>query len=214
MTQVVSQSSDVEDPFSSTLLQDAKGNYCWIYELPMRKSFFLLYDIWKVLGISTLFVLLLMTIIDFYSGDGLTNFPANLLIMFGIFCFLILLSIPSYAIVTKANNGLYTVLFEMNDEGVSHTQIKTEKAKALDILTASFGAAIKKPTLTAFGLLNASGNSLYSSFAKVKSIKALPQQHLIRLDGFLMHNHIYVDEENFDFVYTYIVDHCPFANIR
>ncbi len=196
------------------ILQDKRGKFLWISEVPMGKSFFLLFEVWKVLGISAAVVWLIILITGLLSGAGFSSFTtafAAIGIAFGI---IFVLSIPAYWIVTKANNGTYTVLFEMDDSGIDHIQIKTEKAKALDLLTVFLGSAAKNRTTTAAGILSTTGGSLYSRFSKVRKIRAYPKKGLITLSGALFRNQVYVDEENFEYVYDYIKRRCPDADVR
>ena len=195
-------------------LGDRVGKYRWIYEVPMLKSFFLLMEVWKVLGISAFLVFIIMSLIDLISGQGFAGILFSLemcLLLLGIF---LVLSLPAYYIVTKANNGKYTVLFEMDDSGIDHTQIKTDKARALEMLTAYVGSAVKNRTTTAAAVLSAAGTSLYSRYDKVRSIKALPEKNTILLNGRFIRNQIYAEDRYFDAVYDYIRRHCPNAEIR
>ena len=196
---------------NSSLLQDHSGKYRWLYELPMLKSFFLLFEVWKVLGISIFIVYSITLLIQLISGNGFSSFSSSFLFLLIPSAILFVLSLPAYYIVTKANNGKYTVLFEMDNSGIDHIQVKTAKAKALELLTVFVGRSTNNPTTTAAGLLSASGTSLYSRFSNVKKIHAYPKKHLIKLNGTFFRNQVYVDEENFDFVYNYILQHCPDA---
>ncbi len=195
------------------MFEDNKGKYSWVYEMPMMKSLFLLFEVWKVLGIATAAVAILMSVFDLAKGggtDGILNSVGLAALVLGI---LLVLSLPAYLIVTKANNGKYTVLFEMDENGIDHVQIKTDMAKALDILTMGVGAMNGSRAAVSAGALSATGGSLYSKFSKVKKIKAFPEKHFIRVNGTLVHNMVYADEEHFDWVYDYIVKHCPNAKI-
>ena len=204
--------SHQEGPFG--LFRDTSGKYRWIYELPMRKSFFLLFEVWKVLASAAGVVFIFSVIVNLCSGNGISSIPASLVSVFIPLGILFVLSFPAYYIVTRANNGMYTVLFEMDDSGIDHIQIKTEKAKALDLLTVFVGATVRNRTTTAAGLLSAAGASLYSRFAKVWRIRIDPSRHMIALDGILMRNQVYVNEEAFGFVCDYILAHCPEATVR
>ena len=198
-----------EIPVNGLLYKD--GKYYWVAELPMLKCFFLLFEVWKVLGISALIVGLFSLIVSLIGGDGLDAFIATFGMIGLVLAILLVLSIPAYYIVTKANNDKYTVLFEMDDEGIDHTQIKTEKAKALDLLTIMVGSAARSYTTTGIGIRNAGGGSLYSSFKNVRKIKAYKNRGLITLNGRLLRNQVYVDDDNFDFVYAFIKERCPNA---
>ena len=188
-----------------------KGKYRWVYELPMMKSFFLLFEVWKVLALSAGVVALFMAIVSLAKGEGADGVVFAVEMAALVLGILAVLSFPAYYIVTKANNGKYTVLFEMDEEGIDHIQIKTDKAKALDILTIGVGLAGGNRGAVSAGALSATGGSLYSKFSNVRKVKAIPKNHLIRVNGILIHNMIYADEEHFDWVYNYIKDHCPNA---
>lgn len=205
---------DFTNEIDEPIRKDDKGTYRWIYELPMKNSFFLLIEIWRVLALTVLIVAGFCSLISFLTGNKLADALFTLEMTALCFFILILLSIPAYYIVVKANNGMYTVLFEMNDEGIDHVQIKTEKARALELLTIFLGQKAKKPTTTAAGMLSAAGGSLYSPFNGVKRINAYPSKNLIALSGGLLRNQVYADGQAFDFVLNYISKRCPKARVR
>ncbi len=196
-----------------TLFKDAGEKYHWVYELPMGKSFFLLFEVWRVLGIAAGIVIVLMALMNLFSHNGWKGllFSAEMGIL--VLAILMVISIPAYWIVTKANNGKYTVLFDMDKDGIDHTQVKTDKQHALDVLTMFIGGASGNFTAAGAGMLSASGGSLYSRFSNVRKIKAVRGKDLIKLNGRFLRNQIYVAKEDFDFVYDYIVGHCPNAKI-
>ena len=196
-----------------TMFKDAGEKYHWVYELPMMKSFFLLFEVWRVLGISAGIIIVLMAITHLFNHEGWQGLLFSIEMGVLVLAILMVISIPSYWIVTKANNGKYTVLFDMDKDGVDHTQIKTDKQHALDVLTMFVGSTAKSFTASGAGMLSASGGSLYSRFSNVRKIKAVRSKNLIKVNGKLMRNQIYVGQEDFDFVYNYIVDHCPKARI-
>ncbi|MBQ3375637.1 MAG: hypothetical protein IJG49_04425 [Erysipelotrichaceae bacterium] len=211
---VKEKEKELEDLVFRSLFADYKGKYRWVYELPMLKSFFLLFEVWKVLGLSAMIVVFFMSVVSLVQGGGPSAMIFNMEMGALVFGIMFVLSIPAYYIVTKANNGKYTVLFEMDDSGIDHIQIKTDKAKALDLLVTFTGVATKSRTTTAAGMLSATGGSLYSRFSDVRRIRAYPKKHLITLSGRFMENQVYVDDEDFIKVYEYIVHHCPNADIR
>ncbi|MBQ3384770.1 MAG: hypothetical protein IJG59_06110 [Erysipelotrichaceae bacterium] len=211
---VKEKQKELEDLVFRSLFTDQSGKYRWVYELPMLSSFFLLFEVWKALAVSAFAVFCFMLGVNIAEGGGLQGLLFSLQLMAVVMGILFVLSIPAYYIVTKANNGKYTVLFEMDDSGIDHVQIKTNKAKALDLLVTFTGAAAKSRTTTAAGLLSASGGSLYSRFSNVRRIRAYPKKHLITLTGRFLRNQVYVDDEDFIPVYEYIKRHCPNADIR
>lgn len=210
---VKEKQKELEDLIFRSLFADQSGKYRWVYELPMLTSFFLLAEVWKVLLLSAIAVVSFMSGVSLAMGEGLQGLLFALEMGGVVLAIMMVLSIPAYYIVTKANNGKYTVLFEMDDSGIDHIQIKTDKARALDLLTTFTGAATKNRTTTAAGLLSASGGSLYSRFSNVKRIRAYPKKHLITVTGRFMRNQVYVDDEDFIPVYEYIKRHCPNADV-
>ena len=193
------------------LIKEDDNKYRWVYEQPMLKSFFLLFEVWRVLFIAAAILALFLIIINLFSGnssDGILYSIGMAALVGGI---MVVLSIPSYYIVTKANNNKYTVLFEMDENGVDHTQIKTEAAKALEALTIMVGTAARNRTTVGSGILSAAGGSLYSDFSKVRKIKCMPEKNTIMLYGRFIRNQVYAEDEDFDFVSNFIIEHCPDA---
>ena len=199
---------DKNDEFKHTdsILYKA-GKYAWVTEMPMTKSFFILFEVWRVILISCGIIGLISFIIGLFSGNFLESFLFALETIVIVLGIIFVLSIPAYYIVTKANNNKYTVLFEMDDKGIDHTQIKNEKSEALKTITMLLGLASKSFSLLGAGMLNASGSSLYSDFSKVRKIKAYREKGVIKLYGLFIRNQVYVDDENFPFVYSYIKRH-------
>ena len=196
-----------------TLFKDAGDKYRWVYELPMMKSFFLLFEVWRVLGISAGIIIVLMAITHLFNHEGWQGLLFSIEMGVLVLAILMVISIPAYWIVTKANNGKYTVLFDMDNDGIDHTQIKTDKQEALDFLTAFVGSAARSFSAMGAASLSAGGGSLYSRFSRVRKIKAVPKKDLIKIYGRVMRNQVYVAPEDYDFVYNYIVERCPGAKI-
>lgn len=195
------------------LIKEDDNKYRWVYEQPMLKSFFLLFEVWRVLFIATAVLALFLIIVNLFSGNSLDGILYSIGMAALVGGIMVVLSIPSYYIVTKANNNKYTVLFEMDENGVDHTQIKTEAAKALEALTIMVGTAARNRTTVGSGILSAAGGSLYSDFSKVRKIKCMPEKNTIRLNGRFIRNQVYVEDEDFDFVSNFIIEHCPNAKI-
>lgn len=199
--------------YRTDIFQDRSGKYRWVYELPMLRVFFLLFEAWKVLILSAAIVGGFMALVGLIEGNGMEGVLFGLEMAGLVLGILLVLSIPAYWLVTKANNGKYTVLFEMDDSGIDHIQIKTDKAKALDALAIFVGLVAGSRGSTAAAMMSASGGSLYSRFSDVRKIKADRERNRILLNGRLVRNQVYIDDGNFDFVYEYIVRHCPQAKI-
>ena len=193
------------------IVKCSDGTYRWIYEMPMRKSFFLLFDVWRVLLIAGIAVMLITMI--FSDGTLLERLKDSALTVGIVLGILFVLSLPAYWIVTRANNGKYTVLFELDEKFLSHTQIKTEKAKALELLTMLTGAATGNMTTTGIGLMNSAGGSLTSRLEKVRTVRGNRRKKLIKVNSLIKRNQVYVKDSDYDFVMDFLTEHCPAAKV-
>ena len=86
-----------------------------------------------------------------------------------------------------------------------------KKAKVLGALTALAGAAAGKPGVVGSGILASSRSTSTSVLANVKSIKARRRLNLIKVNQLLNKNRVFVPDEDFDFVYDFLCQHCPNA---
>ena len=189
------------------LCQD--GMYRWVYEVKMLKTPAMLFTIYKIFGIIFVAIWLMIGI-----TSGFENFlevSKWFVIALAGFAVLILLA---YLIVAAVYGGKYCVLFEMNETGLRHIQVPRQykKAQVLSFIAMLAGAIAGNPTVTGAGILSASRNSLATSFPKVRSIKPIPEQHLIKVNSPFSKNQVFVDDEGYDFVLNYIRSHCPKAN--
>ena len=188
------------------------GKYRWVYEFNMWRNPSILLTVLKIFA----YIILGFGVIDIcfglYQGNGLNSFIytlQTLLIMAAIF---FVLTLMGYAVVAARYKGKYVVLFEMDENGILHRQMKDQvkKASALGFITSLAGIAAGNPTTIGAGLLAATKTSSYSTFSSVRSVKAYRCFHLIKVNEPFCKNQIYVDED-FDFVCNYIRSRCPKA---
>ena len=190
----------------------ADGKYRWVSEFDMLSNPAILFLLFKVFGFSISCVGVFIMLLGLFDGDGMEAVWLGVrvtLIMCAIFFFLILLG---YLLVAAIYGGKYVVMFEMDDEGILHRQFQkeVEKVKALAWISALAAIASGNPTAAGTGILVATKTSSYSSFSAVRSVKAYPRRHLIKVNEPFCKNQIYVDDD-FEFVYTFICNHCPKA---
>ena len=105
--------------------------------------------------------------------------------------------------------GRYSVLFRMDEKGVSHTQLPRQykRAQALGTIATLAGLLTGNYAAAGAGMLSASRSTMHTSFKKVSAIKPRPRQHTIKLRSGLMHNQLYTAPEDFDFVLGFIQEH-------
>ena len=169
----------------------------------------MLFTVLKVFGIAIAAIWLLVSIMSGFD-DFLEMTKIFLIILAGA----AVLSVLAYLIIAAINGGKYCVLFEMNETGLRHIQVPRQfkKAQVVSWITMLAGAIAGNPTVTGAGILAASRNSLATEFPKVRSIKPVPAQHLIKVNSPFSKNQVFVDEQGYDFVLNFIRSHCPKAN--
>ena len=174
----------------------------------------ILFDVYWVLGISFglvwLFNVLLIGCEDGFSLESLWGFTSGFLILMLVF---VVIGYVAYVIVAWTYGWKYVVLFTLDEKEVVHQQMphQMKKAKVLGALTALVGAAAGKPGVVGSGILASSRSTSTSVLANVKRIKARRRQNLIKVNQLLNKNRIFVPDEDFDFVYDFLCQHCPNA---
>ncbi len=188
------------------------GKYRWYYELDMWRNPTILITTFKVFFIAILVMGVILLFIGLINGDELKEMawiPMAMLIVAGIFVVLVPFS---YALLGFMYGGKYVMLFEMDEYGVLNREMEQQfqKAEAIGWLTALMGMVRGSFTTMGQGLLTATRNSSYSTFADVISVKDNPRRHVIKVNEILNKNQVYVrDPQDYDFVLKFIRQHCP-----
>ena len=195
-----------------TLFPD--GNYRWVYEVKMLTNPTILFDVYKVLGISFGFVWLFNLLIIGCEGDlTLSSIWASsygFLILMAVF---VVIGYVAYVIVAWVYGWKYVVLFTLNEKEVVHQQMprQAKKAQVLGALTAMVGGLAGKSGVVGAGLLTASKTSSISKLADVAHLIPNRRRNLIKVNQLFNRNRIYVPDEDFDFVYDFLRKHCTKA---
>ena len=214
------QAQETQEPEGQQITENIylcpDGMYRWIYEYDMVRNPVILFTVWKVMGIAFLAVFLFLQVITLISGDGLFLPGWDNGGKYAFFCLVLLfgpVAILSYFIVAASYGWRYMVLFEMNDAGVKFIQMpgQFKKAQALGWLSAMAGLVTGNLAAAGAGVLAASRDSMYSEFAKVRAVIPKRGFHTIKVNGRLMHNQVYAEDADFDFVLNYIQQRTPQA---
>lgn len=198
-----------------TLCPDWK--YRWVYEVPMLKNPSILFDVYKVLGISFgivwLFNVLLIGCEEGYTLKSLWGVTSGFLVLMSVF---LVIGYIAYVIVAWSYGWKYVVLFTLDEKEVVHQQMsrQVKKATVLGALTAMVGAAAGKPGVVGTGILAASRSTSTSVLADVDRIIPCRRLHLIKVNQLLNKNRVFVPDEDFDFVYDFLCQHCTKAQIK
>jgi len=185
------------------------GKYRWLYDLDLRKNLSILYTTIKVVLISFLIPLVLLMIIFAIEGNLINALKDLLPIYFLIGIVLVFITLISYYIVVRYYKGRFSFMFEMDENGVTFKRFGSdlEKTETIGKITSIIGAATNNAGLMGGGLGLATSQSSTSCFSKVKSIKAIPERDLIKVNSLFLFNQVYVNKEDYQFVLDFIQDH-------
>lgn len=192
-----------------TLCQD--GKYRWVYEVNMLTNYSILFDVWKVFGISIVIIIILFTIIFLFTGElSLDIFIGMGKGVFFSAAILAVLSILGYLLYAAISGWKYVALFIMDEKEVTHQQMPREvkKGQIIGALTILAGLASGRPGVIGTGILSQSRSSMTSTHANVKRLIPSRRMNLIKVNQLLAKNRVYVNDEDFDFVYDFLCQHC------
>ena len=191
------------------------GKYRWYYEYPMLKNPTVLFTVWKVLLLAALAPGLVVLFSEL--GNGFVAAIRQFALVYGItFGGLFVLSCLSYLLLAAIYGFHYIVLFEMDEQGVTHIQQEKQfrKAQAMGWLTALAGAAAGRPGPAGTGVLAATKRQTTSEFRNVSTVIGLKKRNTIKVNQLLSKNQVYVQSADYDFVWDYITSRCTKATVR
>lgn len=188
------------------------GKYRWVYEMGFLTNPTIFMTVFKVFSCIIIGMFLIFVIVAAIQGDwktvwGMTKACGVVLAIF------LGLTIISMFVMAAIYKGKYIVLFEMDDNEISHIQVleQFEKAQKLGKVTAAVGAGRGSFTTAGTGMLAATKNKSTSVFCKVRKVKPRRRLNVIKVNQRFEHNQVYVSKEDFEFVYNYIKSRCPQA---
>ena len=190
------------------------GKYRWVYDIPMLTNPSILLEVYKVLVISFGLVWLFVLLIGSCEGHlrlvDVWETTRNFLLLIAVF---FVIGYVAYFFVAWHYGWKYSVLFIMDEHEVVHKQLPgTEgKARAIGKLTALAGVAGGKPGMVGLGILAANRTSMSTSLDSVRRLILWRRMNLIRVHQRLSQNLIYAADEDLDFVYEFLCQHCPNA---
>mgnify|MGYP002854355288 CR=1 FL=1 len=201
---------------SSNIQKGQDGRYRWVYEVRLLKNYAILWEVYRAFAITAVICFLLVACIGFCSDgvDGLKEMipsPKVFLIIVGC---VLLAGALGYFLYAAISGWKYVVRFTMDDKELVHEQMprQAKKAQVVSTLTVLAGLMAKSPGTIGTGML-AARTTMVTSFSSVKKIKAVRRSNLIKVNETLSRNQVYVEEQDFDFVYQFICQHCPNAKI-
>jgi hypothetical protein len=187
------------------------GKYRWIHEVNMFKNPSILFDVWKVLGITMLIVIVIVGFILVISGDldvdGMLGMGKAMLITAAIMA---VLSIIGYLVYALIAGGKYIVLFTLDEKEVVHQQMprSAKKGQIIGDLAILAGLATGRMGTIGTGMLAKSRTSMTTTLSDVKRLTPYPRMSMIKVNETLSKNCVYVCKEDFFLVYNFLCEHC------
>lgn len=186
------------------------GKYHWYYEFKLMKNPTILFLLWKIFFWIFIGIWAMLVIFDLFGGrldmdDFLNISKTFLLVLVGFEAFVAF----GYFIYALLQGFKYCVLFEMDDHGVTHTQMQKQfkKAQAISFVTMFLGVYAGKPGVVGTGILAATKQSMSSSWSSVKSVEIIRKHDVIKVNERLNKNQVYALPEDFPFVEEFIKNH-------
>lgn len=186
------------------------GKYHWSYKFNLLKNPTILFLLWKMFFWIFIGIFIFIVILDVCGG----RFSLESLINLGKGFFIFILAMEAfiafgYFIYSLIMGFSYYVMFDMDDNGVTHTQMPKQfkKAQAMGWLAFVAGMVAKKPGVAGAGLLSASKQTMSSSWPYVKSIEIFRRRGVIKVNERLNYNQVYAEKEDFEFVENFIKSH-------
>ena len=187
------------------------GKYRWVYEVNMLTNFSILFDVWKVLGISMGILVLLFVVIAVFDGDWDVDMLIGMASTLGVVALVMLvLGLIGYFVYAAISGWKYAVLFIMDEKEVVHQQMPNtvKKGQLIGALTILAGFASGRPGAVGTGVLVQSRLSMTSTLAHVERLISCRKINLIKVNERFEKNRVYVNTEDFDFVYDFLLTHC------
>lgn len=187
------------------------GKYRWVYEVNMLTNFSILFDVWKVLGISMGILVLLFVVIAVFDGDWDVDMLIGMASTLGVVALVMLvLGLIGYFVYAAISGWKYAVLFIMDEKEVVHQQMPNtvKKGQLIGALTILAGLASGRPGAVGTGVLAQSRLSMTSTLAHVERLISCRKINLIKVNERFEKNRVYVNTEDFDFVYDFLLTHC------
>lgn len=199
----------MEEYRSNNIKRLPDGSYQWEYGMSMFRNATIITSVIKALC-ATLLVMFLILGIPMGCTDGWDGIVTTLTgvgIVAGIF---VVLMPFAYLLLAAIYGGKYQVQFTMDEHQVLHQQMAEQHKRVRKM--AFFGMLLGLFTKNRGGfstsVMVATKPASVSEWSKVISVKPDRKHHVIYVNEKFEKNQVYAADEDFDFVYGYIMEHC------
>ena len=203
-----------------TVIENGQGTYRWVYEFNLFTNPAILFTVAKiflgiVVGLGVFMLALLVP--DLVQGYADAGDVVAMLRFVGLLALLFMaLVLVGYVVYALVQGGKYCVVFTMDERGITHKQLPAQfkKAQVAGGLNVLAGLAAGNLAQMGLGILAATHDATVSEFANVRSVKGSRALRVIKVNEPLAKNQVYVNPEDYDFVFAFIRDHCPNADVK
>lgn len=197
---------------SKSIVKGTDSKFRWSYDFSLYRNPTILILLWKIFFFILLGMFLLMLILQM-PQDGFQKAITGLAPVFGaLLAGMFILVSFAYLLYAAIIGGKYSVIFEMDETGIKHIQLtrQFERAQLLSYLSMLAGISSGQVSAAAPGFNAAMKQSTYSKFQQVRTIVVDRRHEVIKLrTSDLVHNQVYVGQDDFDFVLSFIQSHLP-----
>ncbi|MBO7673389.1 MAG: hypothetical protein J6S63_00110, partial [Atopobiaceae bacterium] len=199
---------------NTSIKQDEHGTYRWVFEYSLWRDPTVFLTVFKVFAGVGLGIIVLVSIFDLVDGSwDIIDLADRLRFDAIILAFICGLSLVGYVVFALVQGGKYCVMFTMDETSVEFRPLPKEvsRAEAIGALNVLMGLATGNATQMGIGLTSSAANAMTSDFSNVRSIHGYPRRGVIKVNEPFAKNQVYVEKDDYDFVFGYIRDRCPRA---
>ena len=202
------ENNNYESNLTDRVLLCPDGKYRWTYEVNLWKKPTIFLDLLKAFLIPLLLIMVIGVSVGFHRyGFEWETLVEEAKGMFWVCVFVLFLCLIGYVLFAKINGGRYAAMFVMDEGTVTHYQMQkhVERSQLIAAINIMLDAQSSGPAVLA-----AAVSSWESNFSKVRRVKAIRRRNLIKVNGILTKNRIFVENsEDYEFVLRYITERCP-----
>lgn len=196
--------------------RDEQGAYHWAYRVDMRENPAPLIVILKVfIGVSFGIGLLLGMIFGF--DDGLAvGIKTFLGIGFGGSIGFTPLVLIAWKIYLWVHGRYFMFEYVMDEDKVVVLQTQEERERSQKFAKVMFVLSLleRDSSDAVSGMLAIASQRVDSDYSDVRKVIADRRHHQIKVNNLLMHNVVFAEPHQYDFVFDYLAAHCTKAKIK
>lgn len=222
LSSLASEESDWEDAvyyddpsLPMGMMRNSRGDIHWNISLDLSKNPFILHTAYKLFMGPSFLIGIIIVIVCCALGGTIGDILMISGIFFGVGAGLAIVCKIVYSLTMAVGGSVYTVDHLMTEEKISYNLLESEsdethkqRAEILLWFVDYCGKGI------ASLMMDFEPNKDFDSqYSEVRRITADKSHNIIRLKHRVLENRIYVEPQQFDFVFNYLTSHCKKATV-